>query len=52
MGAFESKELSLRPGKYVAVGKRDGYRDVRIEFIVAQTSAQKIVRIAATEKIN
>lgn len=52
MGAFESKELSLRPGKYVAVGKRDGFRDVRIEFIVAQTSAQRAIRIAATEKIN
>lgn len=52
MGAFESKKLSLRPGKYVAVGKRDGYRDVRIEFIVAQSSAQQAIRIAATEKIN
>ncbi len=52
MGVFESKELSLRPGKYVAVGKRDGYRDVRIEFIVAQTSSQRTIRIAATERIN
>lgn len=34
LGSFATRELSLRPGKYVAVGSRPGYRDVRIEFQV------------------
>lgn len=35
LGTFASRELSLRPGSYVAVGVRPGYRDVRLEFRVA-----------------
>ena len=38
-GAFAQKGLDLLPGKYVAVGKRDGYRDVRVEFIVDLNTA-------------
>ncbi len=34
-GTFNDYELELRPGYYVAVGVRAGYRDVRIEFYVA-----------------
>jgi tetratricopeptide (TPR) repeat protein len=30
MGAFERRELSLRPGAYTVVGTRPGYRDVRL----------------------
>jgi len=52
MGLFETKELSLRPGKYVAIGKRDGYRDVRIEFLVSQDTNKQAIQIAAKEKIN
>ena len=35
LGTFEATQLSLRPGTYVAVGSRAGYRDVRLEFRVA-----------------
>ena len=35
LGSFETRELDLRPGTYVAVGSRPGYRDVRLEFRVA-----------------
>lgn len=52
MGLFETKELSLRPGKYIAVGTREGYRDIRIEFLVSQDTSQQAIRIAAKEKIN
>jgi tetratricopeptide (TPR) repeat protein len=52
MGLFKSTELSLRPGKYVAVGKRDGYRDIRVEFLVSQNTMETVIRIAANEKIN
>ena len=34
LGSFERRELELRPGKYVAVGSRPGFRDVRVEFQV------------------
>ena len=34
LGSFATHELSLRPGKYVAVGIRPGFRDVRLEFLV------------------
>ncbi|MCZ6803242.1 MAG: hypothetical protein O7D86_04725 [Proteobacteria bacterium] len=52
MGIFKSKALDLRPGKYTAVGQREGYRDVRIDFLVSTENKNKVVRIAATEKIN
>jgi hypothetical protein len=34
LGSFAEHQLSLLPGSYVAVGRRDGYRDVRVEFSV------------------
>ena len=51
MGFFETRELSLRPGKYIVVGRRDGYRDVRIEFLVSQDTSQQTIRVAAEDKI-
>ena len=46
LGVFESRQLTLRPGRYVAVGTRPGYRDVRVEFEVApgRTGAPVLVR--------
>ena len=35
LGRFAQREIDLRPGTYVAVGSRAGYRDVRLEFRVA-----------------
>jgi len=35
LGRFTAKDLALRPGKYVAIGIRSGYRDVRLEFRVS-----------------
>lgn len=34
LGTFSETTLMLRPGRYVAVGTRPGYRDVREEFVV------------------
>jgi tetratricopeptide (TPR) repeat protein len=34
IGAFEEKSLELRPGSYVVVGTRRGYRDVRRTLVV------------------
>ena len=51
LGYFTSKNLSLRPGYYVAVGHRDGYRDVRVEFFVDPDKAMEPVIVNSDEKI-
>lgn len=43
LGSFNEHHIDLKPGRYVAVGSRDGYRDVRVEFQVAEGSAASIV---------
>ena len=49
VGAFARVELSLRPGRYVIVGSRDGCRDVRKEIILAAEMGPVDVR--CTERI-
>lgn len=51
LGYFISKELLLRPGNYVAVGQRDGYRDARVEFFVAPDQPPQPVVVQSREKI-
>ena len=51
LGYFTSKSLSLRPGQYVAVGQRDGYRDARVEFFVDPDQATEPVIVSSNEKI-
>lgn len=34
LGSFESRQVSLRPGRYTIVGVRSGCRDVRAEVVV------------------
>lgn len=51
LGAFAEHILDLKPGKYVAVGTRPGYRDVREEFVVALNANSVVVNIRCTEKV-
>lgn len=51
LGAFDRTELSLRPGTYVAVGSRPGFRDVRLEFRVAPEIDMQPVVVRCEEKI-
>jgi tetratricopeptide (TPR) repeat protein len=51
LGNFEAYELELRPGTYVAVGSRPGYRDVRLEFRVAPEIDQQPVVVRCEEPI-
>lgn len=51
LGYFTSRELLLRPGHYVAVGHREGYRDVRVEFFVDPNGAMEPVVVRSDEKI-
>jgi tetratricopeptide (TPR) repeat protein len=51
LGTFKTRELDLRPGTYVAVGSRPGYRDVRLEFRVAPEIEQKPIVVQCEETI-
>jgi serine/threonine protein kinase len=50
-GTFSTYELDLRPGNYVAVGIRPGYRDVRVEFRIAPEVETKPIVIQCEEQI-
>ncbi|HAY45703.1 MAG TPA: hypothetical protein DCY55_05400 [Gammaproteobacteria bacterium] len=51
LGMFQQEELVLSPGKYVAVGSRSGFRDVRLEFVVRSGELIEPLKIACTEAI-
>ncbi|MEL7046189.1 MAG: hypothetical protein AAGL66_14420, partial [Pseudomonadota bacterium] len=51
LGRFDERQLELRPGAYVAVGRRPSYRDVRVEFTVSPES-QDAVFVACSEPIS
>jgi tetratricopeptide (TPR) repeat protein len=51
LGRLSTRELNLRPGRYTAVGARDGYRDERIEFTVAPGSTPVQLTIQCKEKV-
>jgi tetratricopeptide (TPR) repeat protein len=50
LGQFGSRMLSLRPGLYTAVGSRDGFRDVRRQFLV-QPGDNGVVELICKEPI-
>ncbi|MFC6980810.1 tetratricopeptide repeat protein [Microbulbifer taiwanensis] len=52
LGNFDQREITLKPGRYTAVGTREGYRDVRREFTVAPGEEPPTVVIQCAEKIN
>jgi tetratricopeptide (TPR) repeat protein len=51
LGNFTNRALSLRPGTYVAVGVRPGFRDVRLEFRVAPEIEMQPVVVRCEEQI-
>jgi hypothetical protein len=51
LGTFELRYFELPPGRYVAVGSRNGYRDVRVPFEVAANGANQAVTVQCTEPI-
>tara|TARA_B110000444_G_C18832971_1_gene594252 strand:- start:954 stop:2489 length:1536 start_codon:yes stop_codon:yes gene_type:complete len=51
MGVFEQTTLSLKPGRYVAVGKRSAYREVREEFTVGFGLTPETVVVQCDEPI-
>jgi tetratricopeptide (TPR) repeat protein len=51
LGQFDRKEIELKPGAYVAVGKRENYRDVRVEFTIIANKTPPPITIQCEEKI-
>ena len=51
LGVFTELDRELRPGSYVATGRRLGFRDVRIEFVVTPDGTEAPVRVACNERI-
>ncbi|MBT8082168.1 MAG: protein kinase [Gammaproteobacteria bacterium] len=51
LGNFTNRRLELRPGTYVVVGARPGYRDVRLEVRVAPEDDMQPVVIRCEEPI-
>lgn len=52
LGLFERQTVSLKPGKYVAVGKRSGYREVREEFVVGFNQTPSLVIVKCDELVS
>ena len=52
LGAFSSKDLTVRPGRYIAKGTRDGHRDVRVEFMADPDLPAPVVTVQASEPIS
>ncbi len=50
-GAFERREVTLKPGKYTVTGKRSGFRDVRREITVAPGEGEQTIVIRCLEPI-
>jgi hypothetical protein len=51
LGTFNQKQITLKPGNYVAVGNRNGYRDVRVEFQVTQQGLSSPVVVVCKEPV-
>jgi len=51
LGMLTRRPLQLRPGTYVVVGSRPGYRDVRRQFTIAPRSPTQTVVVRCEETI-
>jgi len=49
--SFTTRQVSLVPGRYVAVGKREGYQDVRVEFFVDPEKPGTTIVVQCEEKV-
>lgn len=51
LGRFASHAVSVLPGKYVVVGKRDGFRDVRVEFEVSPNNSGSRITVQCKQEL-
>ena len=52
LGRFVSRKVSLVPGHYIVVGRRDGYQDVRVEFTIDPNKPIQSVIVQCEDKIS
>ena len=51
LGSFERRRILLKPGSYVVLGRRDGYRDVSQRVSVVPGAPMPTVVVRCTEEI-
>ena len=51
LGHFERHSVSIIPGRYVVVGRRDGFRDVRVEFDVTSEHQGAQITVQCEQKL-
>jgi tetratricopeptide (TPR) repeat protein len=51
LGRFERRAVELKPGAYVAIGRRSGYRDVRVEFSLRHGTSPEPITVVCQERI-
>lgn len=51
LGTLMEQALPLRPGDYVALGSRDGYRDVRVPFTVPLEATPPAIAVVCRDRI-
>ncbi len=52
LGSFEAREVELKPGRYIVIGTRTGYRDVRREFLVMPGGTQQAIEVRCVDPIS
>ena len=52
LGRLTQTELELKPGRYILVGTRDGYRDVRREILLKPGETAPVVELRCSEAIS
>jgi len=50
-GTFDRHTVELRPGTYTVIGRRKGYRDVRLVIKVGPEQTPPPVKVICTEAI-
>ena len=51
LGSFARQEVDLKPGRYVVIGTRAGFRDVRREILVAPGQVPEAVQVRCVDPI-
>ena len=51
LGRFNRRALALKPGRYTAVGRRRGFRDARVDFIVTAADAPPVVTVRCDDAL-
>ncbi len=51
LGHFEQRSVEIIPGRYVVVGRRDGFQDVRVEFDVSPEHQDAMITVQCEQKL-